>query len=54
MKMSIISVVIGALGAVTKGLVQGLEDLEIAGRVVTDQTTAMLRSPRILRRVLKT
>ncbi len=33
MKVAIIPIVIGALGTVTKGLVQGLEDLEIRGRV---------------------
>ena len=42
------------LGTVTKGLIQGLEDLEITGRVGTIQTTALLRSSRILRRVLET
>ena len=35
-------IVIGALGTVTKGLVQGLKDLEITGRVETIQTTALL------------
>ena len=44
-----IRIVIGALGTVTKGLVQGQEDLEIRGRVETIQTTALLRSARILR-----
>ena len=39
---------------VTKGLIKGLEDLEIWGRVETIQTTALLRSARILRRVLET
>ena len=34
--------------------VQGLDDLEIKGRVDTIQTTALLRSDRILRRVLET
>ena len=46
--------IIIALGTVTKGLIQGLEDLEITGRVETIQTTALLRSARILRRVLET
>ena len=32
-------------------LIQGLDDLEISGRVETIQTTALLRSARILRRV---
>ena len=43
MKVTIIPIVIGALGTVTKYLVQGLEDLEITGRVETFQTTALLR-----------
>ena len=54
MKVTIIPIVIGALGTVTKGLVQGLEDLEIKGWVKTIQTIALLRSARILRRVLET
>ena len=54
MKVLIIPIVIGALVTVTKGLVQGQEDLEIRGRVETVQTTALLRSTRILRKVLKT
>ena len=49
--MTIIPIVIGALSTVTKGLVQGLEDLEIRGQVETVQTTALLRLARILRRV---
>ena len=49
----IIPIVIATLGTVTKGLVQGLEDLEITRRVETIQTTALLRSARILRRVLE-
>ena len=54
MKVMIILIVIGALGTATKGLVQGLEYLEITGRVETIQTTALLRSARILRRVMET
>ena len=42
-------IVIGALGTITKGLIKGLEDLEIRGQVETIQTTALLRSARILR-----
>ena len=48
----IISIVIDAFGIVTKELVQGLDDLEIRGRAETIQTTALLISARILRRVL--
>ena len=45
---------IGAFGTVTKGLLKGQEDLEVGGRVETNQTTALLRTDRILRRVLET
>ena len=54
MKVTIIPIVIGSLGTVTKGLLQGLEDLEIRGRVETIQTTALLTPARILRRALET
>ena len=54
MKVTFIPIVIGALGTVTDRLVQGLEDLEIAGPVETIQTTALLRLARLLRRVLET
>ena len=49
-----IPIVIGALGAVTKDLIKGLEDLEIRGRWKTTQTIALLRSARIPRRVQET
>ena len=54
MKVTIIPIVIGAFGTVTKGLLKGLEDLEVGGRVVTIQITALLKTDRILRRVLET
>ena len=54
MLVTIIPIVIGDFGAVTKGLLKGLEDLEVGGRVKTIQMTALLRTARILRRVLKT
>ena len=44
----ITAVVIDVLGTVIKGLVQGLEELEITGREKTTQTTALLRSPEYL------
>ena len=46
--------IIGTLGTVIKELIKGLEELEIKGRVETIQTAALMRSTRILRRVLKT
>ena len=54
MKVIVIIIIIGALDTITKGLVQGLEDLEIRGRVETSHTTALLSLARILRRVLET
>ena len=54
MKMTVLSIVIGALETIPKGLVKELEDLEIRGLVETLQTTALLRLTRILRRVLET
>ena len=54
MQVTIIPTVIGAFGKVTKGLLKGLEDLEVGGRGDTIQTTALLRTARILRRVLET
>ena len=54
MKITIVPIVIGALGTVTKGLLKGLGDLEVGGRVETIQTTALLRTARILRRVEET
>ena len=49
MKVTIVPIVIDALGTITKGLLKGLEDLEVGGRVETIQTTALLRTARILR-----
>ena len=54
MKVTIIPIVIGAFGTVTKGLLNSLEDLEVGGPVETIQTTALLRTARILRRVQET
>ena len=54
MKVTIILIVIGTFGTVTKGLLKELEDLEVGGRVETIQTTASVRSTRIVRRVLET
>ena len=44
MKVTIVPIVIGALGTITKGLLKGLEDLEVGGRVETIRTTALLRT----------
>ena len=54
MKVTIIPIVIGAFGTVTKEFLTGLEDLEVGDRVETIQTTALLKTARILGRVLET
>ena len=54
MKVTIVLIVIGAFGTETKGLLKGLEDLEVGRRVETIQTTTVLRTAGILRRVLET
>ena len=48
MKVTIIPIVIGAFDPVTKGLLKGLEDLEVGCRVETIQTTTLLKTARIL------
>ena len=54
MKVTIIPIVIDAFGTVTKGFLKGQEDLDVGGRVETIQMTALLRTARILRRILET
>ena len=54
MKVTVVPIVIGVLGTVTKRLIKGLEDFEIRGRVETIQTAALLRWAWILRRILET
>ena len=53
MKVTIIPIVIGAVGRVTKRALKGLENFEVGGRMETIQTTALLRTARVLRRVLE-
>ena len=48
--MKTISILIGAPGIITKGLVKGMEDLEMRGQVKTNQITALFRSVRILKK----
>ena len=52
--MTVIPIVVGALGTVPKGLERGLEKLEIVGGEVIIQITALLRSAKTLRRTLNT
>ena len=53
-KVTYIPIVIGAHRTVTKGLINGLEDLDITERVETIQTTALLKMAKIQRKVLET
>ena len=52
LKVIIIPIVIGAFGMVTKGLLKSLEDLEVGDREENIQTTALLRTATILKRIL--
>ena len=54
MNVLMVPIVIGAFGTVTEGLLKGLEELNVGGRVETIQTTALLKTARILRGVLET
>ena len=54
MKVTIMPIVIGAFSTVTKGLLKGLDDLEVGNQVETIQTTALLKTARILWRILET
>ena len=53
-KVTMIPIVIDALGMIPKGLERGLEELEIRGWTKIIQTAALLMLARILRRVLET
>ena len=50
MKVMVMAIVNGVLVTVTKGLVKGMEDMEIIRRVKTIPSTALFLSPIILRR----
>ena len=54
MKVTFIPIVICSLATVTEGLLKGMKDLEVTGRVETIQITTVLRTARIPRRVLET
>ncbi len=47
-------IIVGVLETVPKNLEKTLRELEIRGRIKAIQTTTLLRSARILRRVLET
>ena len=54
MRVIVIPIVVDVLGMVFKELERGFEQMEIGGRIETILTSALLKSARILRRVLET
>ena len=52
--MTVMLIVIGALVTIPKSLERILEELEIGGQAETIQATALLKSDRILKKVLET
>ena len=48
MKVTIIPIVVGSLETVHKGLERGLEEMEISKKFKISQTTALLKSAKIL------
>ena len=54
MKVTIVPIVIGGFGTITKGLLKCMEDLEVGERGETIQMTALLGTARIQRRDLET
>ena len=54
MQVTVIPIMISAFGIFTKGLLKGTGGLEVGGWLETFQTTALLRTAWILRKVLET
>ena len=54
MRLTVVPVVVDALGTIPKLLVKRMDGLEIRGQLETIQTTALLRSANILKDVLET
>ena len=54
MQLTVIPVVLGTLRTIPKDLERKLKELEIGGRIGKIRITALLRSARILRKVLET
>ena len=48
-KVTVVPIIVCALGTIHKGLVKELEDLEIRGQVKTIRSMALLKSAKILR-----
>ena len=54
MKVTVITVIVGALGTVSNGLEKNIAGREISGRFDTVRTSVLLRTAWILRRILET
>ena len=54
MKVNVITIIIGALGMIPKGLGRRVEELENGRQAEIIQTTVLLRLAKTLRRVLET
>ena len=54
MRVTIVPIVIGVFGTVTKGLLKDLKDYVVGGRAETIHTIAILKTAGILKRVLET
>ena len=54
MRETVMLSIVGALGTIPTGLEKRMEELEISGRIETIETTELLRSTKIFRRVLET
>ena len=54
MKVTVIPIVICTLRTLPAGMEKRLEELKIKGRIETIETTALLKSIRIVRRVMET
>ena len=52
--VTVILIIVGALGMVPKNLAWKIEELNICERIETVQTPALLKSAKILRKVLET
>ena len=53
MNVSIIPVIVGALGTTPKNICKRMEDIEIKIRILELQKTTIIHSARILRKVLE-
>ncbi len=51
MKVTMILIVVGALGTVPKFIEKGLRELEIKGKIETIKIKSLLRSTRMIKRV---